>query len=69
MNSRLGSGLGAAMLMGPDRSSRVDEELDGAGEVGFVNPGDVLAAVALRAAQADAHQIEEGCECAAGRRG
>ena len=35
-----------------------DEEFDGAGKVGFVNPGDELAAVALRAAEAQRTRLE-----------
>ena len=44
----------------------VDEEFEGAGEVGFVNPGNILAAVALRSAEAEADQTREHGEDAAG---
>ena len=51
MNSRLGSGIGRGDIDGTVQVVAVDQEFDGAGEVGFVNPGDELAAVALLAAQ------------------
>ena len=44
----------------------LDKEVDGAGKVSLVNPGDELAAIALGPAQADADEVEQDGEDAAG---
>ena len=57
MNSRLGSGIGRGEIDWAFEIFALDEEFDGAGEVGLVNPGNILAAVALRSAKASTDQI------------
>ena len=46
----------------------LDEEVDGAGKVSLVNPGDELAAIALGSTEANADEVEQDGEGASGNR-
>src|SRR5271165_3042419 len=61
----IGKGIGRGEVDCSVDVVAVDEELDGAGEIERVDPGDELAAIALLAAEAEADETEQEGECAA----
>src|ERR1700722_16872999 len=58
--------MGRGEINGAGNFLAVDDEFDSAGEVGFVNPRNILAAIALCSAEAEADQPREHGEDAAG---